>query len=96
MGTDEESAHEKLLPNGDKSESDIKMASISIKNESKRESSEESEGDLRLHDAVSDVDNIEEIQTLVSEEPHLLYERDSEGHTPLHILALAGNIKCLI
>lgn len=52
--------------------------------------SQDNEGDLRLHDAVCDPDEIDEIKTLVSEEPELVFERDKEFGTPLHTLALAG------
>jgi hypothetical protein len=96
MESDEDSVKEKLLSQF-KSESQERkntkiMDSAIIENEKDTEKikEQEEEGDLRLHDAVYDPDNIEEIETLVLEEPHLVFERDSEGKTPLHTVIFAG------
>lgn len=47
--------------------------------------------DLRLHDAVCDPDNIEEIENLIDEEPGLLFETDNGGRVPLHAVAIDGS-----
>jgi len=82
MINEDDSLKEKLL------HSDSKMDKTVIENETDGE-----EGDLRLHDAVCDSDNIEEIETLVSEEPQLVFETDSEQNTPLHTLVTTGKKK---
>lgn len=48
------------------------------------------EPDLRLHDAVCDPDEIEEIKSLIEEESHLLFERDKDGRCPIHTVAIDG------
>lgn len=67
-------------------------ASVTIENEKmKKVEGSESAGDLRLHDAVSDQD-FGEIESLLRTSPHLLFEKDDEGGTPLHILTISGNV----
>jgi hypothetical protein len=79
MINDEDSVTQKLLT------TENKMDKAAFENEK-----DGSEGDLRLHDAVCDPDNIEEIETLVSEEPQLVSETDQDLRTPLHTVSLTG------
>lgn len=88
MVKEDESVTEKLL----NSQNNFTMNNATIENEKAVGSGNGTKGkvaDLRLHDAVCDPDNIEEIETLIEEEPHLIFEQD-EGRTPLHTVAIDG------
>jgi hypothetical protein len=105
MGSDEDSVKEKLLStnispkNQSESESPTKksiakMNTAIIKNEKKKIESDDDdtiEGDLRLHDAVyGEIEDLEEIENLVADEPHLVFELDCELRSPLHTIAISG------
>jgi len=94
MSDEDKSVTKKLLEDfkniKNRKKMDSNPAVIKIENEKSKES-DEAEGDLRLHDAVCDPDNIEEIETLLEENPQLCYERDRGQRTPLHTVVIDGN-----
>lgn len=68
------------------------MQKVRIENEksNNKMTTSDKEPDFRLHDAVCDTENIQEVQDLLEENPNLLFERDDEGRTPLHTLTISG------
>lgn len=83
MPIEDTSVRKKLLsPTSDK---------VHFENEMGTSAGSESEPDLRLHDLAYDhEDAIDDIIELLEESPHLVYQKDSDGRTPLHTLAIAG------
>lgn len=55
--------------------------------------SPKTEADLRLHDAVYYSENTKEIVQLLKDSPELVFEKDDDGRTPLHTVAIAGNLQ---
>jgi hypothetical protein len=95
MSNEDKSVTKRLLEDYNNSKNKMENKSkMEIKNEKTEKIGSggggEREPDLRLHDAVCDPENIEEIENLIEENPQLLYERDHGLRTPLHTVVIDG------